>query len=69
MANTNVPTWSRSYVYVLEGTHLELHPQYRLNCWYVVDVSGANEVVLSPALPLTQAKRRAERIAATKKDQ
>jgi len=52
--------WGTMRVHVLYGTHLQLHPSLNGRLWYVVDDRDPNHG-LSDALPLSEAKRSAER--------
>lgn len=47
--------------HVLRGSGFELHNEYGTGFWFVVDVSGKKDRVLTGALPIKQAKKRAER--------
>ena len=53
------PKWSKSYVHVLAGTTIELHPEGGSDWWFVVDTKGGKENVLGSAMPLAQAKKKA----------
>jgi hypothetical protein len=55
--------WRKSYVHILVGTKLELHPEAFSDWWFVVETDGSKEKVLSSAMPLKQAKKRAMEIA------
>lgn len=57
-------TWSVVKHYVLDGTYLELTPQYGSSLYYVGDWRD-RENSLTGALPLKTAKRSAEHICAT----
>jgi hypothetical protein len=58
-----MPKWRRSYVHVLVGTNIELHPEGGSDWWFVVDTRGGKEKVLGGALPLAQAKKKAVEVA------
>jgi hypothetical protein len=56
--------WTIQKIYLLNGTDLELHPQYGISgFYYIVKCQGKKEKVLAGPLPLAQAKKTAERMA------
>lgn len=55
--------WTRSPILCLEGSALELHPEFGSDLWFVVDRSEPGTGLRGP-LPLREAKRAAERIQA-----
>ena len=60
--NVSAHAWRSVTSWVLEGTTLELHPEYGSGAWFVVDWAKPGKSLTS-ALMLKDAKRAAERIA------